>query len=126
MDSRPTVGIMIVKMGFRIASRSLPYRPSNVLYKPMTSHRLGYSYWRCELKIFIAGHLGMVGAALQRGASNRYEIVTQARSDLDLANHSKVLEFFKTNSIQGVILSAAKVGGIGANSKFQKTSYLKI
>lgn len=71
-------------------------------------------------KIYIAGHRGMVGAAIVRrleteGLAN---IVTRTRSELDLTNQAAVAEFFETEKPDYVFLSAAKVGGIYANDAY--------
>jgi GDP-L-fucose synthase len=71
-------------------------------------------------KIFVAGHLGMLGSAMMRrlqaeGFSN---IVTRDRSDLDLADESAVAKFLATERPTIVIVAAARVGGIKANNDF--------
>jgi GDP-L-fucose synthase len=70
--------------------------------------------------IFIAGHLGMVGSAIQRQLlSQGYnKILTREHKDLDLTNQEAVDDFFHSQNIDYVILAAAKVGGIYANNKF--------
>ena len=70
--------------------------------------------------IFIAGHTGMVGSAVKRcfkknGYSN---LLLPSRKDLDLLNSRSVEKWFSENNPQVVILAAAKVGGIEANSKY--------
>ena len=70
--------------------------------------------------IFIAGHTGMVGSAVKRcfkknGYSN---LLLPSRKDLDLLNNRSVEKWFSENNPQVVILAAAKVGGIEANSKY--------
>jgi GDP-L-fucose synthase len=70
--------------------------------------------------IYIAGHKGMVGSAIVReleriGCSN---LILRTRDELDLTNQSAVTEFLKKEHPEYVILAAAKVGGIGANSSF--------
>ncbi len=71
-------------------------------------------------KIFIAGHGGMVGSALVRRleASGFTNLLTRDRSRLDLRNESAVAEFFAEEKPDVVILAAAKVGGIKANSDY--------
>lgn len=68
-------------------------------------------------KIYVAGHLGMVGSAICRelkrqGYSN---IVTRTHSELDLCRQDKVEAFFSKEKPEYVFLAAAKVGGIIAN-----------
>ena len=71
-------------------------------------------------KIFVAGHLGMLGSAMMRrlkaeGFSN---IVTRDRSELDLADESAVAKFLAAERPTIVIVAAARVGGIKANNDF--------
>lgn len=70
-------------------------------------------------KVFIAGHKGMVGSSLLRTAPAFTEIVTAERSEVDLTDGNSVLSYLSKNEIDSVILAAAKVGGIGANSRNQ-------
>ncbi len=76
-------------------------------------------------KIFLAGHNGMVGSAiLKKLKLNGYEnIILKTRKQLDLKDQKKVLNFFKKQKIQFVIIAAAKVGGIYANNVF-RTEFL--
>ena len=72
-----------------------------------------------NLKIFIAGHEGMVGSAIVRFLKNQnVTIITQSRSQLDLTNQHDVKNFFKNQKIDQIYLAAAKVGGIQANIKY--------
>jgi GDP-L-fucose synthase len=72
-----------------------------------------------KLRIFIAGHKGMVGSALVRFLQNKNnEIVTKDRRELDLTDQINVNNFFKNNKIDQVYLAAAKVGGIYANNTY--------
>ena len=71
-------------------------------------------------KIFVAGHRGMVGSALVRrlkgeGFSN---LLIRDRSKLDLRDECAVTKFFAEEKPAVVILAAARVGGIKANSDF--------
>ena len=73
-----------------------------------------------DAKIYLAGHSGLVGGALLRqlqsaGFSN---IVTRRSSELDLRDQSAVNEFFQTEKPVYVLLAAARVGGILANSTY--------
>jgi GDP-L-fucose synthase len=72
-------------------------------------------------KIYIAGHNGMVGSAVERRLRKEgyKNIVTLSSSDLDLRNQKSVNDFFKKEKPNYVILSAAKVGGIYANNTFR-------
>jgi GDP-L-fucose synthase len=71
-------------------------------------------------RIFVAGHRGMVGAALVRQLENDpdNEIVTRTRAELDLTEQQAVAEFFAGEPIDEVYLAAAKVGGIHANDNY--------
>src|ERR1700751_5553153 len=73
-----------------------------------------------ELKgktVFVAGHRGMVGAALMRRlAQEGVEILTAGRAELDLRDQAAVFDWFAKNKPQAVFLAAAKVGGIVANN----------
>ena len=71
-------------------------------------------------KIYIAGHRGLVGSAIDRmltkkGYSN---IIRKTHSELDLRDREKVFEFFEKEKPEWVFLSAAKVGGIYANNTY--------
>jgi GDP-L-fucose synthase len=73
-----------------------------------------------ELKgktVFVAGHRGMVGAALMRRlASEEVDLLTAGRGELDLRDQAAVFGWFAAKRPQVVFLAAAKVGGIVANS----------
>ena len=71
-------------------------------------------------RIYIAGHNGLVGSAIKRrlitlGYKN---ILLKTRQELDLLNLSDVINFFKKESPEYVIIAAAKVGGILANRDY--------
>ena len=74
-----------------------------------------------EDKIYIAGHRGMVGSAINRclikqGYSN---IVARTSKELDLRNQQAVLQFFEEEKPAYIFLAAAKVGGIMANNTYR-------
>jgi GDP-L-fucose synthase len=71
-------------------------------------------------KIFVAGHLGMVGSAIMRQLQQRDDVklILRSRTELDLISQNAVAEFFKTEQIDEVYLAAAKVGGIVANNSY--------
>jgi GDP-L-fucose synthase len=74
-----------------------------------------------QAAIYIAGHRGMVGSAIERrlikdGYTN---IITKTSSELDLRNQEAVNTFFETEQPQYVFLAAAKVGGIVANNTYR-------
>jgi GDP-L-fucose synthase len=68
--------------------------------------------------IYVAGHRGMVGSAIERRLRRLgYDrIVTADRSELDLTDSAAVHRFFQRLTISEVYLAAAKVGGIVANN----------
>lgn len=72
-------------------------------------------------KIYIAGHRGMVGSAIERrlrkdGFTN---IITRTSKELDLKNQQAVNDFFAAEQPDYVFMSAAKVGGILANNIYR-------
>lgn len=72
------------------------------------------------MKIYVAGHKGLVGSAIvgQIEADAKHSWVGQTRSQLDLLDRRAVFEYLATESPDAVIIAAAKVGGIHANSKY--------
>ncbi|CAB3734949.1 MULTISPECIES: GDP-L-fucose synthase family protein [Achromobacter] len=70
-----------------------------------------------DQRVFVAGHRGMVGAAITRELRRRgYEqVLTRSHAELDLENQNQVHRFFSTTPVDVVYLAAAKVGGILAN-----------
>jgi GDP-L-fucose synthase len=68
----------------------------------------------------VAGHRGMVGAALLRQlqSDESVELVTRTHAELDLCDQSAVRHFFASQRIDEVYLAAAKVGGIHANNAY--------
>ena len=72
-----------------------------------------------RVKIYLAGHRGMVGGAILRQLRTRdVEVVTRTHSELDLTDQSAVRDFFASERPDQVILAAAKVGGIQANNTY--------
>lgn len=71
-------------------------------------------------KIYVAGHRGMVGAAIVRALERRglSNLVTRTRAELDLVDQRAVREFFCSERPDHVYMAAAKVGGIHANNSF--------
>jgi GDP-L-fucose synthase len=67
--------------------------------------------------VFVAGHRGMVGAALvRRLAREDVKLLTIGRSEVDLRDQAAVFGWFAAKRPQAVFLAAAKVGGIVANN----------
>jgi GDP-L-fucose synthase len=75
---------------------------------------------QAQPKIYVAGHRGMVGAAIVRTlqARGRSIIITRTHAELDLTNQAAVRELFQTEKPDQVYLAAAKVGGIHANDTY--------
>ncbi len=71
-------------------------------------------------KLFIAGHRGMVGSALVRrlGGEPGLSLLLRERGELDLADQAAVAAFLAAQRPDTVIVAAAKVGGIHANSAY--------
>lgn len=76
------------------------------------------------VKIYLAGHRGMVGSAILRKLRERQasgvalQLVTCNHGELDLTNQAQVAEFFQSERPDVIILAAAKVGGIHANNTY--------
>lgn len=70
-------------------------------------------------RVFVAGHRGMVGSAIVEGLRGfGCDIITAPRSLLDLANQADTRRFIDNQRPDVVIVAAAKVGGILANSTY--------
>ncbi len=68
-------------------------------------------------RIWVAGHLGMVGSALVRRLErDGHRLLTTSRAEVDLMRQSEVEGWVTANRPQVVIIAAATVGGIAANS----------
>jgi GDP-L-fucose synthase len=72
------------------------------------------------MKLFIAGHNGMVGGALVRRFQREpgVTLVLRARQELDLTSQAAVEAFYRVEKPDAAIIAAAKVGGIHANSTY--------
>jgi GDP-L-fucose synthase len=71
-------------------------------------------------KIYVAGHRGLVGGAIWRclSAAGFKNLVGRSSEELDLRNQAAVTAFFDRERPEYVLLAAARVGGIRANSTF--------
>jgi GDP-L-fucose synthase len=71
-------------------------------------------------KIYVAGHHGLVGSAIVRELKSKgfNNLVVRSRSELDLTDQKLCENFFNDEKPDYVILAAAKVGGIYANSNY--------
>ncbi|MGI6243430.1 MAG: GDP-L-fucose synthase family protein [Prevotella sp.] len=72
-------------------------------------------------KIYIAGHHGLVGSAIWRNLEARgyHNLVGRSHRELDLTNQAAVKQFFDEEQPDAVVLAAAFVGGIMANSLYR-------
>lgn len=73
-----------------------------------------------NMKVYVAGHKGMVGSAILRRLVARpgIEIVTRSHAELDLADQAAVRVFMAAERPHAVVLAAARVGGIHANDTY--------
>tara|TARA_B100000242_G_C43040330_1_gene485289 strand:+ start:1110 stop:2111 length:1002 start_codon:yes stop_codon:yes gene_type:complete len=83
-------------------------------------------------KIFLTGHKGLVGSAFKKEIENiiisnksNWTLITEDKENLDLRNKDDVEKFFEYQKPNIVIIAAAKVGGINANSKNNSTFLLE-
>ncbi|KAJ8767295.1 hypothetical protein K2173_017339 [Erythroxylum novogranatense] len=87
-----------------------------------TNHVLADSFFLSDksVKIFVAGHRGLVGSAIVRKlkALGFTNLVLRTHAELDLTRQSDVESFFAAEKPKFVILAAAKVGGIHANNTY--------
>ena len=72
-------------------------------------------------KIYIAGHKGLVGSAIWKNLKARgyNNLIGRSHKELDLTNQSAVAQFFEKEKPDAVVLAAAFVGGIIANSLYR-------
>lgn len=72
------------------------------------------------MKIYVAGHRGLVGSATVRAieSGNEHTWIGQTRQELDLLDRKAVFEYVAKEKPDWVIIAAAKVGGIHANSTY--------
>ena len=72
------------------------------------------------MRIYVAGHGGLVGSAVVRQIElgNKHSWIGKTRSDLDLMDRKAVFHFLAQEKPDAVVIAAAKVGGIHANSSY--------
>ena len=82
-------------------------------------HTLGQPYELRGKRVFVAGHRGMAGGALvRRLADEGCEVMVADRASVDLTRQADVENWFAQARPHAVIMAAAKVGGILANSTY--------
>jgi len=69
------------------------------------------------MKIYVAGHRGLVGSAIVRaiGKESQHSWVGKSHSELDLLDRKAVFDYMASEKPDAVVIAAAKVGGIHAN-----------
>ena len=74
-----------------------------------------------DSKIYVAGHKGLVGSAIWKNLENRgyHNLIGRSHKELDLTDQNAVKEFFDSEQPDAVVLAAAFVGGIMANSLYR-------
>jgi GDP-L-fucose synthase len=72
------------------------------------------------MKIYVAGHKGLVGSAIVRAieSDSQHSWIGQARSELDLLDRKAVFKYLANEKPDAVVIAAAKVGGIHANDTY--------
>jgi len=72
------------------------------------------------MKIYVAGHRGLVGSAIVRAieADGKHSWIGQSRTELDLLDRKAVFEYLANEKPDAVVIAAAKVGGIHANDTY--------
>ena len=72
------------------------------------------------MKIYVAGHRGLVGSAIVRAieAEGKHTWIGQSRSELDLLDRKAVFDYLEKQAPAAVVIAAAKVGGIHANKTY--------
>ena len=76
---------------------------------------------KLDSKIYVAGHIGLVGSSLMRNLKKKgfCNIVTRSLQELDLKRQADTEAFFDSEKPEYVFLAAAKVGGIHANNTYK-------
>ena len=74
-----------------------------------------------DSKIYVAGHKGLVGSAIWKNLENRgyHNLIGRSHKELDITDQNAVKEFFDSEQPDAVVLAAAFVGGIMANSLYR-------
>ncbi|MGW2177631.1 GDP-L-fucose synthase family protein [Streptomyces sp. NPDC001732] len=89
----------------------LPGSPQESVHHPLLL--------RSGARVFVAGHRGLVGSAMvRRLTAEGYEVITRDRDRLDLRDAARTGAFLREARPDAVVLAAARVGGIMANSTY--------
>lgn len=93
-----------------------PFAQSSTDNTPATAPKLA-----TDAKIYVAGHRGLVGSAIWRNLKERgyHNLIGRTHAELDLLDAVAVREFFDRERPDAVVLAAAHVGGIMANSIYR-------
>ncbi len=88
--------------------------------KNVMANKTGSNTTSQRARVFVAGHAGMVGAAIVRELERdaTVKLIVADRAELDLSNQAQVDAFFADHQIDQVYLAAARVGGIYANATY--------
>lgn len=87
--------------------------------RAMTVETSGTSLLPPQARIFVAGHRGLVGSAVARRlTADGHEVITRGRDELDLRDAAQTERLLTDTRPDAVVLAAAKVGGIMANSTY--------
>jgi GDP-L-fucose synthase len=75
---------------------------------------------RDQMKIYVAGHRGLVGSAIIRAIDEegKHTWIGRTRNELDLLDRKAVFEFLAQEKPDAVVIAAGKVGGIHANDRY--------
>src|SRR5947209_12202902 len=81
---------------------------------------MSMTFMPLDARIYIAGHRGLVGSAIQRALTRQgyTNLLTRTRTELDLLDEGAVESFYASEKPDFVVLAAAKVGGILANNTY--------
>jgi len=90
------------------------------IQSPATKHQSQSTGLTTDSKIYVAGHIGLVGSAIVRKLESEgyTNIITRTFEELDLTDQKATRKFFEKERPEYVFLAAAKVGGIQANSVY--------
>jgi GDP-L-fucose synthase len=72
------------------------------------------------MKIYVAGHKGLVGSAIVRAieSQGKHTWIGRTRQELDLLDRTAVFEYLSNEKPDAIVIAAARVGGIHANNNY--------